>query len=206
MASPNVVAQGIINTLSSRQRLLMKRRILSLGDYYDVMDENQGVICTIGLDATQNVKGALVGAAVSAVAGDYIGRFAQRSRQYTYTVKDPAGNLAMEIRKGSGGNRAQFDIVDAATNGNYGAVMMKRSLFGGLKAQWVAPNGQPLMLSKGNIIRRKYKIVDAGGRELGRVRHKIIAIRDVWQLELDSGANHLYSAIFAIILDFEKKK
>jgi hypothetical protein len=36
------------------------------------------------------------------------------------------------------------------------------------------------------------------------VRHKILAIRDVWQLELDPRVNHLYSALFATVLDFEK--
>jgi uncharacterized protein YxjI len=83
---------------------------------------------------------------------------------------------------------------------------MKRSLIGGLKASWIAPGGgQTIMMTKGNIIRRKYRIVDAGGREIGHVRHKILAIRDVWQLQLEGGVNHLYGAIFAAILDFEKK-
>jgi len=40
---------------------------------------------------------------------------------------------------------------------------------------------------------------------VGRVRHKILAIRDVWQLELNPQINHLYSALFATVLDFEKK-
>jgi uncharacterized protein YxjI len=78
-------------------------------------------------------------------------------------------------------------------------------MIGGLKATWGGPDGQPWMTTKGNIIRRKYTIVAPDGRVLGRVRHKILAIRDVWQLELDPGANHLYSAIFATVLDFEKK-
>jgi len=59
--------------------------------------------------------------------------------------------------------------------------------------------------TKGTIVRRKYAILRPDGKEVGRVRHKIPAIRDVWELEFESGANHLYSAIFATILDFEKK-
>jgi uncharacterized protein YxjI len=82
---------------------------------------------------------------------------------------------------------------------------MKRSLIGGLKAEWLNPNGQIVMMTKGNIIRRKYTISNGSGQEIGRVRHKILAIRDVWQLELNPSTNHLYSAIFAVILDFEKK-
>ena len=30
-------------------------------------------------------------------------------------------------------------------------------------------------------------------------------IRDVWELELGQGSNHLFSSIFATILDFEKE-
>lgn len=207
MAAPNPVSQWIIGALSNHPKLLMKRRILSFGDNYDVMDEGQNVLCTVGLDAKQNMTGQVIGAAVGAIAGETIGRWANRRRQYTYTVKDPRGNLAMEIRKGPGGYKAQFDVVDAATNGCFGAIQMKRGfIFGGLRAVWMAPNGQTIMLTKGNIIRRKYRIMDGNGREIGRVRHKILAIRDVWQLEFEQGANHLYSAIFATILDFEKKK
>lgn len=205
MAAPNASAQWIIGALANHPKLLMKMRILSFGKNYDIMDEQQNVICTVGLDAGQNVKGQLLGAAVGAIAGGYIGRYAQRSMQYTYTVKDPRGSVAMEIRKGSGGNRAQFAVVDAATQGGFGVIDLKRSIFGGLKAEWVLPNGQAMMRTKGNIIRRKYSIIDGAGREVGRVRHKILAIRDVWQLEFEQGANHLYSAIFATILDFEKK-
>lgn len=205
MAGMNPAAQSIVNALQGQPMLLMKMQILSLGKNYWVMDKDQKPLCYIGLDAGQNVAGAMLGAAVSSVAGGYLGRYAARSQQYTYTVKDASNNVAMLIRKGSGGNKARFDIVDAVSNGSFGAIDMKRSLIGGLHATWVAPNGAPMMVTKGNIIRRKYSIVDGAGKEIGRVRHKILAVRDVWQLEFESGANHLYSTIFATILDFEKK-
>jgi uncharacterized protein YxjI len=205
MAAPNPAAQWIIGALTNHPKLLMKMRILSLGKNYDVMDEQQQVLCTIGMSAGQNLGGQALGAAVGAVAGGYLGRYVARSGSYTYTVKDPQGNVAMEIRKGTGGNKAQFAVVDAAAGGTFGTINMKRSIFGGLKADWVDPGGREIMRSKGNIIRRKYSIVGEQGQELGRVRHKILAIRDVWQLEFEQGSNHLYSAIFATILDFEKK-
>lgn len=201
----NPAAQTIVNSLQGQPMLLMKEQILSLGKNYWLMDKDQRPLCYIGLDAGQNVSGQVLGAAVGAVAGGYLGRYAARSQQYTYTVKDTANNVAMLIKKGSGGNTSRFDIVDAVSGGSFGAIDMKRSLIGGLHATWVAPNGAPMMVTKGNIIRRKYSIVDGMGKEIGRVRHKILAIRDVWQLEFESGANHLYSAIFATILDFEKK-
>ena len=111
----------------------------------------------------------------------------------------------MLIKKGKGGNQSRFDVVDAMTGGSFGAIEMKRSLIGGLHATWVDPNGNAVMVTKGNIIRRKYSINGPDGREIGRVRHKILAVRDVWELEFETGANHLYSTIFATILDFEKK-
>jgi uncharacterized protein YxjI len=205
MAGLNPVAQNIVQTLSGQSTLLMKMQILSLGKNYDVMDPNQTPLCRIGLDAGQNISGQLLGSAVSSLAGGYIGRYATRSMNYTYTVKDPSGNLGLEIRKTGGGNHSQFQVVDPLGGGTVGLIDMKRSLIGGLHATWLAPTGQPLMVTKGNIIRRKYAITGPDGREFGRVRHKILAIRDVWQLELDPGGNHLYSSIFAAILDFEKK-
>jgi uncharacterized protein YxjI len=205
MAGLNPVAQNIVQALSAQSTLLMKMQILSFGKNYDVMDANQRPLCRIGLDAGQNVSGQLLAGAVGAVAGGYIGRYAARSMNYTYTVKDAAGNLGLEIRKTGGGNHSTFQVVDPAGGAPVGSIDMKRSLIGGLHATWIAPSGPPLMVTKGNIIRRKYAIMGPDGREVGRVRHKILAIRDVWQLELDPGSNHLYSAIFATVLDFEKK-
>ncbi|MCI4347133.1 MAG: hypothetical protein L3J97_00750 [Thermoplasmata archaeon] len=205
MAGLNPTAQNIVQALSSQSTLLMKMRILSFGKNYDVMDANHRVLCQIGLDAGQNVAGQMLGSAVSSFAGEYIGRYAARSMNYTYTVKDAGGNLGMEIRKTGGGNHSQFQVNDTATRSVVGFIDLTRSLIGGLKATWLAPGGQPLMSTKGNILRRKYSIRGPDGRDIGRVRHKILAIRDVWQLELDPGSNHLFSSIFATILDFEKE-
>ncbi len=201
MAGLNPVAQGIMQALSNQPNLLMKMQILSLGKNYDVMDPNQTVLCRIGLDSGQNVRGKLLESAV----GGYIGRYAARSMDYTYTVKDPAGNLGFEIRKTGGGNHSQFHVVDPFLRTPVGLIELKRSLMGGLAATWLAPAGQPLMTTKGNILRRTYEILGPDGREVGQVRHKILAVRDVWQLDLSGGSNHLFSSIFATILDFEKE-
>ena len=151
------------------------------------------------------MKGAVIGSLVGSVAGDYVGRYARRSLAYTYTVKDPQGNTAMLIQKSGGGNTSQFQVQDAQQGGSFGTIHMKRSLFGGLQATWTDPNGQVQMSTKGHIIRRKYAMIGPDGREVGRVRHKILAILDVWQLELEPGSNHLFAALFATVLDFEKK-
>lgn len=204
-AQVNPTAQAVIESLAGHSTLLMKMQILSFGKNYDVMDTGSRVLCKVGLDAGQNVKGALLGAAVSDLAGGYVGRWAQRSLAYTYVVRDAQGNPALEIRKGSGGNKATFQVVDPQLNVGLGQIDLTRSLIGGLKASWVAPQGQVYFSSKGNIIRRQYDIVGPQGASVGHVRHKILAVRDVWQLELDPQINHLYSALFATVLDFEKK-
>jgi uncharacterized protein YxjI len=202
---PNPIASMIMQQLTTQGTLLMKMRILSLGKNYDVMDTNHRVLCQIGLDAGQNISGQMLGSAVAQFGGDYLGRYAQRSLSYTYIVRDAQGQPALEIRKEPGGNKADFRIVDPQSNALLGTIHLQRSLFGGLKASWISPQGQTFLQSKGNIIRRKYELLGPDGRSVGRVRHKILAIRDVWQLELDAQANHLYAALFATVLDFEKK-
>jgi hypothetical protein len=208
MAGWNPSAVGIMNAMTNQGKLLMRMRMMSLGMNYDIMDGEQRVLGTIALDAAQNMTGAVVGGAVGAIpiAGDFMKGWAQRSLIYTYDLKDSAGNLALQIRKGSGGNKTQFTVVDPMTGATAGIIDIKRSLIGGVKAHWLTPSGQPLMGTKGNIMRRKYTITDPAGQEIGRVRHKMLAIRDTWELDLNPGVNHMYSAIFAVIMDFEKKK
>lgn len=201
LPSLNPNAQGVLQALAAQSNLLMKMRILSFGKNYDVMDPAQRVLCQITLGSGQNVKGHLVESTV----GGYLGRWAARSLQYTYEVKDANGHPALEIRKGGGGNRAEFLVADPETGANLGVIEMSRSLLGGLHASWLGADGIPYMTTQGNVIRRTYAIVGPDGREIGRVRHKILAVRDVWQLELEPNSNHLYSAIFATILDFEKE-
>ncbi len=196
---------SLVQSLSGQQTLLMRMRVLSFGKYYDVMDPNQTVLMTIGLDAGQNVKGMLVGAAVGGFAGRYAGSWMARRREYVYDVKDPQGNLVLQVRKGVGGNAATFGVVEMASQAPVGWIALKRSLIGGLRATWVAPGGQAYLNTRGNILRRKYAILGPHGEGFGHVRHKVLAVRDVWQLELDPRVNHLYSALFATILDFEKK-
>jgi hypothetical protein len=110
MAGMNPAALNIVNSLQGQKMLLMKMQILSLGKNYWVMDSAQRPLCYIGLDASQNITASLISGAVSSIsgavssiAGDYIGRYAARTQQYTYTVKDQSQQVAMLIKKGSGG-------------------------------------------------------------------------------------------------------
>ena len=201
MAGLNPVAQNIMQTLSNQPNLLMKMQILSFGKNYDVMDPNQTVLCRIALDSSQNMKGQMLEGAV----GGYLGRYVGRSLNYTYTVKDTAGNLGFQIHKMGGGNHSEFHVVDPFLGTQVGLIQLKRGLMGGLEATWVAPAGQPLMSTKGNVMRRTYEITGPDGHVMGQVHHKIVAIRDVWNLDMNPGSNHLFSSMFATILDFEKE-
>ena len=77
---------------------------------------------------------------------------------------------------------------------------------GGMSAEWQDPqSGSTLITTKGNVIRRQYEMVDPSGSQIATVRHKIVAVRDVWQLQITGGTNHLHAVIFATVLDFEKE-
>ncbi len=190
---------NITSSVGGNSELLMKKKILNLGKHYIVMDQNQATLCNVILDWGQNIGGQML----SSVAGKWAGRM----MSYTYRVTDANGQEALEIRKGKGSFKTHFDIVEPETGENIGGIGLKRGLlFGGMKAQWVDPKtGQGLISVRGNIMRRKYVMLDPSGNEIAKVRHKIMAIRDVWKLELTSGTNHLHAMIFATVLDFEKE-
>lgn len=189
---------NVIQALEGNTELLMKKKMIALGKHYTVMDKDQRPLCSVHLDWGQNMGGALL----SSLGGKWLGR---RS-QYLYEVKDANDQLALEIRKGVGSFKAQFTVVELEGNTNLGIISLKRSLIGGMRAQWLDPSSsQVLMHTKGNVIRRKYVILDPQGNEIAKVRHKIMAIRDVWQIYLNSQSSHLNAMIFATILDFEKE-
>lgn len=194
----NEPLEAINKALSGKSELLMKKKILAAGKNYAVMDENQNHLCYVYLSAKQNIVGNLLSGAL----GSWVGR----EMGYTYMVQDAFNQDALVVKKGAGAWSANFGIFDAVTGEQTAMIGLKRSLIGGMQAQWLdKDSGQTLMQTKGNVLKRQYQILDANGGELGAVRHKIAAVRDVWMLKLDPGANILNAAIFATVLDFEKE-
>lgn len=75
-----------------------------------------------------------------------------------------------------------------------------------MRSQWLdSTSSQVLMHTKGNVIRRTYLILDPQGSKIASIRHKIVAIRNVWQLQVNSQSNHINTVVFATILDCEKE-
>lgn len=188
----------INKALSGKTDLLMKKKILAVGKNYAVMDENQNPLCYVYLDAKQNVVGNLLSGALGSWAGREMG--------YTYIVQDAFNQNALIVKKGAGAWSANFGIFDAVSGEQSAMIGLKRGLIGGMQAQWLdKETGNTLMSTKGNVLKRQYAILDGSNNEIGHVRHKIAAVRDVWNLRLTPEANILNAAIFATVLDFEKE-
>lgn len=194
----NEPLETINKALSGKSELLMKKKILAAGKNYAVMDENQNHLCYVYLDAKQNIVGNILSGAL----GSWVGR----EMGYTYIVQDAFNQNALILKKGAGAWSANFGVFDAVSGDQLAMISLKRSLIGGMQAQWQDKDNSSIeMATKGNVIKRQYSIVDQNNRELGHVRHKIAAVRDVWMLKLTPEANILHAAIFATVLDFEKE-
>ncbi len=189
---------NIRSALAGNRDLLMKQKILQFGKNYTVMDINQTPLCFVRLDWGANAAGRMLSA--------FAGKWAGRMMKYTYKVSDATDQPALEIRKGSGSFKSYFDIIEPEGNERIGGIGLRRSLIGGMRAEWQDPaSGQALIRTEGNVIRRKYRMVGSDGSEIATVRHKIAAIRDVWKLEIKTDTNHLHAVIFSAVLDFEKE-
>jgi uncharacterized protein YxjI len=191
--------ENVTNSLKGNKEILMKKKIVSLGKNYTVMNSSHNPLCYVRLNWGSNVGGALV--------SNYMGKWAGRMMNYTYTVNDESDQTALEIKKGGGSWSSNFDVREPESGEHIGIIQFKRSfLIGGMRARWVDPKTeQVLITTQGNVIRRKYKMMDGSGREIAKVRHKIAAVRDVWKLEVFSGNENLHAVIFATVLDFEKE-
>ncbi|HEX9710671.1 MAG TPA: hypothetical protein VGB42_12000 [Candidatus Thermoplasmatota archaeon] len=181
--------------LAGVSNFLVRQRALAIGATYDVMDENKNSLFKIKQDASQAVGTALVGA----VAGKMAKRYMKRS----YEILSADDRSVGKIAKGSGAFKAGYTIQ--LNDGRLiGVINTKRSLIGGLKATLVDPQNKPMIMTKGNLIRRKYMMKDNGGNEVARVTAKLLQIRDTYKVELKTQMHPIYPLTFAIIIDFQK--
>lgn len=190
--------ENVINALNGKTQLLMKKHIISLGKIYTVMDENQSPLFTVKLGWGSNMMGNML--------SNQMGKWAGRMMNYSYSVYDNNEELALQIQKGSGSFKSTFAVIEPETNENIGSIYLKRSLIGGMNASWLdASTNTPTITTKGNVIRRQYSMLDQNMAEIASVRHKIVAVRDVWKIEVMDISNSLHAVIFATVLDFEKE-
>jgi uncharacterized protein YxjI len=181
--------------LAGRTNFKVRQRALSIGATYDILDEQKNPLFKIKQDASQAVGTALVGA----LAGDLVKRHMKRS----YTILTSDDRTVGWIKKGSGAFKTAYTIT-LADNRMVGYINVKRSLIGGLKASLMDSQNKPMISTKGNLIRRKYMMKDAGGGECARVTAKMLQVRDTYDVELKSQMHPIYPLTFAVIIDFEK--
>jgi uncharacterized protein YxjI len=189
--------------LAGRSKFIIRQKALAIGDTYTVMDENKADLFIIKQAGKEAVKAALVGAALGAIAGDAIGGIGKRRMERNFDIMTLDGRWVGRIYKGKGAYKSPFDVT--LSNGQLVAkIATKRSFIGGLKASLLDGNGQPMISTKGNLIRRKYMMKDNGGNEIARVTAKLLQIRDTYTVELKGNMHPIYPLAFAIIIDFEK--
>jgi uncharacterized protein YxjI len=182
---------------------MIRQKALAIGDTYTVMDENKSDLFMIKQGGKEAVKAALAGAAFSALAGDTLGGIAKRRMERNFDIMTLDGRWVGRIHKGKGAYKAPFDVT--LSNGQIVAkIATKRSFIGGMKATLLDANGQPMITTKGNLIRRKYMMKDNAGNEIARVTAKILQIRDTYTVELKGNMHPIYPLSFAIIIDFQK--
>lgn len=190
--------ENVMNSLNGKNELLMKKHIVSLGKTYTVMDSDQTPLFMVKLDWGSNMMG-------NAISGQ-LGKWAGRMMHYTYSVFDNNQELALEIRKGSGSFKSTFAVTEPESGEQIGSIYMKRSLIGGMNASWLdTGTNTPTITTKGNVLRRQYSMFDQNQAEIAAVRHKIVAVRDVWKIDVMESSNSLHAVIFATVLDFEKE-
>ena len=180
---------------------LVQHKVLSLGHSYRVMDANKNELFHVQGDAGQNLAGNALGSMV----GGYLGRMVARSIDMTYGIVAANGTRWGTLKKTGGANQSTFTLVD---NGGqpWVIVQMARSLIGGVTATAVWPNGQPMMHTKGNLIRHNFFIKDPGGNDLAKVHQQWIAIRDTYNVDLLGNIDPLYPLTFSVVIDYEKEK
>ncbi len=182
--------------LAGRTSFLLRQRALTIGATYDVLDDQKNPLFKIKQDAGQAVGAALVGA----LAGSIVKRHMKRSYAILTNDDRPVGMIS----KGSGAFKTAYTIT-LADGRMVGYINVKRGFIGGLKASLLNGQGQPMISTKGNLIRRKYAMKDPAGTEVARVTAKMLTLRDTYSVILAGNSMHpIYPLTFAVIIDFEK--
>ena len=175
---------------------MVRQRALSVGATYDILDENKNALFKIKQDAGNAVGTALVGAA--------LGSIASRRMKRTYQILTVDDRHVGTMAKGTGAFKTAYTITLAGGQ-LVGYINVKRGFIGGLKASLLDQQGKPMISTKGNLIRRKYMMKDAGGQDVAQVTAKMLQVRDTYSVQLRGTSIHpIYPLTFAVIIDFEK--
>ena len=199
------VSPGATLGLEGRKNFLVQHQILSLGHSYRVMDAQKNHLFTVQGDTGQNLTGNFLGNMVGGGSDSYLGRYAARSVNMTYTLVDAQGAVHGTILKEGGANQSTFTLSDASGQ-RWVTVHLARGLMGGITATALDAGGRPMMRTSGNLIRHNFMIQDPSGRDLAKVHEAWVAVRDTYNIDMVGGIDPLYPLVFTILIDFEKVK
>jgi hypothetical protein len=200
MADLGPVAQNLLLVLGDTPMYSVRRRENGLhGRMYEVMDgDRQRVLCRIKdarLTATPQTSD---GPLRRGGAPDSSGAI----RTGGYAVEGSGGKVALwapKFRRQEGGGYLIY-LSDAQSNQPVGHLEVDAPRWKGVTgARWTSAEGQPLL---GATL--KGPIVGPDGNEVCSIRRSAWALRDIWELEIKSGPNRLYSLVFAVIWECER--
>lgn len=179
--------------------------MMSMGHSYRVMDQEKRHLFTVQGNVKQNLMGNLVGGMLGGGGNSYLERVAARSGSMTYSVVHPSGAVVGTITKEGGPNHSLFTLMDAASQPRV-TIRLERGMMGGITATAVAPNGQPILQTSGNLARHNFLIKDSAGTDVVKVHEAWAAVRDTYNIDLLGNVDPLYPLVFSILIDFEKVK
>lgn len=190
--------------LVGQRSFLVQHQIMSFGHSYRVMDAQQRHLFAVQGNTNQNLSGNILGT-LAGGSDSYFGRMAARSVNMSYTLVNPAGAVFGTILKEGGANQSTFTLVDPQGQ-RWVVVQLNRGMMGGITAAAMAPTGQPMMQTSGNLMRHNFMIKGAGGEDLAKVHEAWVAIRDTYNVDLMGNIDPLFPLVFTILIDFEKAK
>ncbi len=190
--------------LQGRRNFLVQHQALSLGHSYRVMDSEKRHLFTVQGNAGQNLSGNAIGRLVGG-SDSYLGRFAARSANMTYTLVDTNGTGLGAIVKEGGANQSTFTLSDSAGQRLF-VVTLHRGAMGGITATALGSDGKPMLQTSGNLARHHFMIKDSTGSDLAKVHEAGVAVRDTYNVDMIGSIEPIYPLVFAILIDFEKVK
>jgi hypothetical protein len=204
MLTLSPVAEGLHQVLGSHPTLVLWRKETFHGRTLHVMDTTrQRILCLLkqGMVTYKPVAEGTVPA-----GGGVDGRTGLRQTK-GYVLEDPAGRLAIVIPKFGMPDALAIRlwVVDPGTSDLLGQIDLGRSERE-IVMTWATSRGEPVMKVNRLLNRTssyENPISDRDGHEVGLIRKSKWAFRDIWELDLKPGSDHLFCVIFSAIWECE---
>ncbi len=183
---------------------LLQHQLLSGGRNYRVLNPEKRHLFTVRESLGQELRANFLGGGGPAGTGFHLGPVAVGTRTFVWTVLDSAGSGRGTISIQMSGYHAASTLTDSAGTPIL-VVHVDRGLVGGLTANATLGDGRPMFLTKGNLFRHNFSILDATGQEVAKIHEAWASVRDTYSLEIVGNVDPLGPLIFAILIDREKE-